>query len=236
MWPSTSSLTALLVLSPTINARPATQECKANGLAGADTLHYIIDPEYIIFPFANSLSDLISSTKNAKAMVTDIKDVAIKQVPQLFGEPCTLTMRVHSTAKVPPSQLENLISTSMSNTELFCHSAAIKIHKIYTDSHTMMSRNTTIHFAQPGVNVRDSPSVSYEVDCKAGQGKWKQTEDCAFCKILQGELEGMCSKASSPEQAAMGRMADEMGVGFGVARCVSRNRGDCEVTNALFSG
>jgi hypothetical protein len=227
----TPSLTAALsVLSSTADVRPATKECKANSRPGADTLNYIIDPEYIIFPAEHPLSDLVSSINDAQATATDRPDTTIKQVSRLFREPCTLTIRMHSTPKISAQQLQNLIVTSMSNTDLFCHSASFKLHESYSNSHTMMNRNTTIHFEQHEIDIRDSPSVSYEVDCQRGQGTWIQKEDCSFCNIVQGELNGICqaSKQQPSAQAAMREMAGDMGLGFGIAKCIRKNGVGCE--------
>lgn len=98
----------------------------------------------------------------------------------------------------------------------------------------MMIRNTTIRVGQNGgVGEGEEPSVSYEVDCKVGQGRWKRLVDCSFCGIVRGELEGMCRAGRSEEQAALGRMADEMGVGFGCAKCMGRNGDGCDVGGGL---
>lgn len=170
------------------------------------------------------------SINDAQATATDRPDKPIKQVSQLFREPCTLTIRMHSTPKVSAQQLQNLIITSMSNTDLFCHTVPFKLHESYSNSHTMVSRNTIIHFQQQGISIRDSPSGSYEVDCQRGQGTWTQKEDCSFCNIVQGELNWICqaSKQQSPEQAAMRKMADGMRLGFGVGKCFRKNGVGCE--------
>lgn len=83
--------------------------------------------------------------------------------------------------------------------------------------------------------MRDTASVGYDVDCQQGQGSWRQQEDCSFCGIVRGELEGMCG-GGSVEEVEMGRMADRMSVGFGSSRCVRGNGVECKGGDGLVGG
>jgi hypothetical protein len=206
------SILPLAAISTLSSTAAAATDCQNRTLQSTRKLHYTIDPTYIIFPLEAPFKDFISTIQSS-TLKTIVGADTTTIVKDLFGAPCTITIRAHSTPNITTSQLGLLFSTSMDDTELFCHSASVKIHNLVENRHTMLSRHFKAQIAQPGAAVGEFASVEYWVSCPVAPESVREERDCGFCSRVKSELEGVC------ELRGLGKIVDEIGVGFGDARC-----------------